>query len=257
MSAESINQFLEIQYLIDKIICYDNNTLKNFIKNSALLQEIETDLSIQLNKKQKTEKKLQKNIELIKKEAEEKKILLTRIKKEKSLKLAAVKALEDAAKTIDKRIASLNKEKSYSLKNKLNELSFEAYKGLLEMPIKGKIISKFGTYYNKNFNVKNYSSGITIEAKKGEPVYAIFDGNIIFADWLKGYGNIIIIDHGKNYYTLYAHMEKMLKKSGESVEIGDILANVGNTGFTNRTKLYFEIRYHGKPINPMNWFKKS
>ncbi len=257
MSAESVSQFLELKYLMDKIAGYDKYTLEGFIKDASLLEEAETELLTRLDEKKRTEEKFQKSIEGIKKQFEEKKLLLASIKKEKSLRIAAVKSLKDAAKALDKKIAALDKKRSYSPNNSIKGPSFKANKGRLDMPIKGKIVLKFGAYRNKELNITNYSNGITIKAAKGEPVRAVFSGSIIFVDWLKGYGNVIIIDHGKNYYTLYAHMEKMFKQLGETVETGDILATVGDAGSMTGTKLHFEIRYHGEPVNPMGWFKKG
>ncbi|MBW1616912.1 MAG: peptidoglycan DD-metalloendopeptidase family protein [Deltaproteobacteria bacterium] len=257
MFAETTNQFLELKYLTDKIIGYDQATLEGFIKDAALLAKAETELATRSEEKKRTEAKLKKNIDGIKKESQEKKRLLTRIKKEKSVKMAAVKALKAAAKNLDKKIAALGRKKSYTPNNKIKGPSFKANKGRLDMPIKGKIVLKFGPYRDKDLNITNYSSGITIKAARGGIVRAVFGGSIIFADWLKGYGNVIIIDHGKSYYTLYAHTESMRKKLGDTVKTGDILANVGDGGSITGTKLHFEIRHHGEPVNPMNWFKKG
>ncbi len=257
MSAESTNQFLELKYLMDKIVGYDQATLEGFIKDASLLEKAETELAKRSDEKKRTEAKLAKSIKGIKKQSQEKKQLLAGIKKEKSVKMAAVKALKEAAKSLDKKIASLSRKKSYTPNNKIKGPSFKANKGRLDMPIKGKIVLKFGPYHDKDLNITNYSSGITIKAARGEIVRAVFGGNVIFADWLKGYGNVIIIDHGKSYYTLYAHMENMRKKLGETIKTGDILANVGDGGSITGTKLHFEIRHHGEPVNPMNWFKKG
>lgn len=79
----------------------------------------------------------------------------------------------------------------------------------------------------------------------------------MFAQWLKGYGNLIVIDHGGSYYTLYAHVEDVFKLKGEPVEGGEIIATAGDTGSIKGTYLHFEIRHHGKALNPMKWLKKG
>ena len=128
-------------------------------------------------------------------------------------------------------------------------------KGLLMMPVKGKIVSRFGSYKNFTYNVTNFRSGIDIQADKGEPIRAVCDGKILFANWFKGYGNMVIIDHNDNYYTVYAHIEDIFKKKGDAVETGEVVATVGDSGSLNGPELYFEVRHHGKPIDPLKWLK--
>ncbi len=78
---------------------------------------------------------------------------------------------------------------------------------------------------------------------------------MLFADWFKGYGNMMIIDHGAHYYTVYAHVEEMFKSVGEQVRAGEVIATVGDTGSLEGPRLHFEVRHHGKPVDPAEWFK--
>jgi septal ring factor EnvC (AmiA/AmiB activator) len=82
-------------------------------------------------------------------------------------------------------------------------------------------------------------------------------GTILFADWFKGYGNMIILDHGGSYYTLYAHIEDAFKTKGDRVDRGEVIATVGDSASMTGPGLYFEVRHHGKPENPMLWLKKG
>jgi septal ring factor EnvC (AmiA/AmiB activator) len=124
---------------------------------------------------------------------------------------------------------------------------------LLPLPVDGKIITKFGPFRNEDFNVMNFRSGIDIQADRGEPVRAVHGGKVLYAGWFKGYGNMIIIDHGGSYYTVYANNEELFKEEGSAVEAGEVIATVGDTGSSLGPKLYFELRYHGKPVDPMEW----
>ncbi len=121
------------------------------------------------------------------------------------------------------------------------------------MPVKGKIVSHFGPYKNTEFNVKNFRSGIDIKAGKGSPIRAVCVGQILYSSWFKGYGNMIIIDHGNNFYTLYAHAEELFKTEGDHVETGEVIATVGDTGSMTGPGLHFEVRHHGKPLDPVKW----
>jgi septal ring factor EnvC (AmiA/AmiB activator) len=101
----------------------------------------------------------------------------------------------------------------------------------------------------------NFRSGIDIKSERGEPVQAVFAGKVLFADWFKGYGNMLIIDHGNSYCTLYANVEELFKQKGDAVESGEVIATVGDSGSLSGPGLYFEVRHHGKPEDPQLWLK--
>jgi murein hydrolase activator len=80
---------------------------------------------------------------------------------------------------------------------------------------------------------------------------------ILYAGWFKGYGKMIIIDHGQHYYTVYAHAEELFKDKGDSVESGEVIATVGDSGSISGPELYFEVRHYGKPVDPLEWIRKG
>jgi septal ring factor EnvC (AmiA/AmiB activator) len=166
--------------------------------------------------------------------------------------------LTQAAADLEERITSLKSDMAGDDAEKnISQLAFSAHKGLLIMPVKGRIISLFGPYKNRKYNTTNFRSGIDIKAEKGEPIRSVFKGRVLFADWFKGYGNMIIVDHSNNYYTIYAHLEETFKSKGDAVQTGEVIATVGDTGSLEGAKLYFEVRHHGKPENPLKWLKKG
>ncbi|MDM8517917.1 peptidoglycan DD-metalloendopeptidase family protein [Desulfobacterales bacterium HSG16] len=135
--------------------------------------------------------------------------------------------------------------------------SFMSFKGLLNLPVKGKIISYFGQYKNAEFNVMNFQSGIDIRADQGLPVRSVAPGTVLYSDWFKGYGNMVIIDHGDSYYTLYAHGAEVFTIKGQAVGKDEVIATVGDSGSMKGPGLHFEVRHHGKPVDPMKWLKKG
>ena len=106
------------------------------------------------------------------------------------------------------------------------------------------------------YNVTSFHSGVNIMADLGAPVRALCDGQVIYASWFKGYGNMMIIDHGEHYYTLSAQLEQLLKERGDMVQTGEVVGTVGDTATLSGPGLYFEIRHYGKPLDPVLWFKK-
>jgi septal ring factor EnvC (AmiA/AmiB activator) len=125
------------------------------------------------------------------------------------------------------------------------------------MPVEGKIISGYGKYIEPRSGAPNFRNGIEIRSPRGSPVHAVFDGKAVYADWLKGYGKVIIIDHGNDYHTVYAHAEEIFLSRGDRVTAGDVIATVGDAGTLAGAALYFEIRHCGDPVNPMQWIDNS
>lgn len=130
---------------------------------------------------------------------------------------------------------------------------FSSRQGTLKLPVRGEITAAFGPKTHVPSGEILYNGGIIITAPKGEKVRAVHDGVVMFADWFKEYGKVMIIDHGEHYYSLIAHADQFLKKVGERVKEGEVIATVGDTGSMDVAKLYFEIRHHGKPVDPMEW----
>lgn len=151
-------------------------------------------------------------------------------------------------KTLSKTIYALEQKRKKEPINQSNHSSFLAQKGKLALPVTGKLQSKFG---DKKTKLK--SQGIFVSAPTGSNVKAVHSGKIIYADWLRGYGLLVIIDHGNDYFSLYAHNQHLLKEKGDWVMANETIAQVGNSGGLAETGLYFEIRYKGQPINPSLW----
>lgn len=129
---------------------------------------------------------------------------------------------------------------------------FDLLKGKLEWPVEGKLASRFGAT-RKGGKLKWH--GVTIEATSGNDVEAISPGKVIFADWFRNMGLLIIIDHGDGFMSLYGHNERLLKKEGDWVSAREVIAKVGDTGGQQQANLYFEIRHGGDPLDPGLWCK--
>ncbi|NVM56492.1 MAG: peptidoglycan DD-metalloendopeptidase family protein [Desulfobacterales bacterium] len=184
--------------------------------------------------------------------------LLTRIRSQKNLTFASIASLKKAARELDEAIGSLERRiKPPPASARREPGAFLALKGSLPMPAPGDLVGHFGAYVKENhYNIKTFRGGVNIRAGLGTPVRAVWKGHVIYADWLKGYGNIMILDHGDHYYTLSAQLDRLFKKTGDAVQAGEVLATVGDTGTIAGPGLYFEIRHHGKPLDPVLWFKK-
>jgi septal ring factor EnvC (AmiA/AmiB activator) len=134
---------------------------------------------------------------------------------------------------------------------------FYEKKGKLPWPISGKIITRFGLERHQQFNTITMNNGIEISPQKGSPIVSsIHPGKVVFADYFQGYGNLLIIDHGMNYYSLYGHCAEFLVNNGDLVREGQAIAVVGDTGSLKGISLYLEIRFKTKPLDPLQWLKR-
>ena len=257
-SAKSINDFIQRKAAFERILAYDEKIRRNLMENQNQLNKMLTSLNRHKALKNAHAAEYQEQTRVMTLERAARAKLLADIREQKALEMAAIDALTQAADSLARKLKLLNAEKIQTVADKnISQLSFPAHKGLLIMPVNGKIINLFGSFKNPKYNINNFRSGIDIKAEHGEPVRSVFKGKVIFSDWFKGYGNMIIIDHGKSYYTVYAHMEETFKSKGDAVEVGEVIATVGDTGSMTGAKLYFEVRHHGKPINPLKWLKKG
>jgi len=128
--------------------------------------------------------------------------------------------------------------------------SFRGLKGQLPWPVAGRVKHRFGTL-RPGSNLK--WNGMWISAAEGEPVLAVAHGRVAFADWLRGFGLLAIVDHGDGFMSLYGHSQSLYKEAGDWVEAGEMLATVGDSGGSTDTGLYFEIRQNANPRNPVAW----
>lgn len=131
---------------------------------------------------------------------------------------------------------------------------FTSLKGQLPWPVKGRLANKFGSARAES--TESIWDGVLIDASEGTEISAITSGKVVFSDWLRGYGLLIIIDHGKGYMTLYAFNQSLYRQVGEWVDAGEVVASVGQSGGRSRSGLYFGIRNKGKPVDPLEWCRK-
>ena len=132
--------------------------------------------------------------------------------------------------------------------------SFKALQGRLPWPVEGRLSRHFGT---PRQDVDMAWQGVVLEAAHGQDVRAVAHGRVVFADWMRGFGQLVIIDHGAGYMSLYGHNEALLREPGEWVNAGDSVATVGNSGGHARSGVYFEIRHEGRPQDPARWCNRK
>jgi murein hydrolase activator len=238
--------------LVNRMLAY-----YQYIANArtAQIKKYHTQLT-QLNHNQQTLQKEVQQLQAIK---------INRIQKKRDLQnqLSTRKQLyrelkKDIAKRGDRLKFLMNNRKSLeAVISRLGQqalfrstLPFAKMMHRLPWPVRGKLAQRYGTRVSQS---RLISSGVLIAAPAGKKIRAIYPGKVIFANWLRGYGLLMIISHGNGYMTLYAHNQSFLKPVGSTVKAGELIATIGNSGTNQKNGLYFEIRHNGKPLNPMRW----
>ncbi|ALA59951.1 murein hydrolase activator EnvC family protein [Nitrospira moscoviensis] len=187
----------------------------------------------------------------------EKKAYLTKITQEKDSYNKAVEELERSASRVDSLLRELEtRRKALAMKPPTAPGLPRGVKGSLPWPADGQVVSFFGRQKHPTFNTYVQRKGIEIRTTEGSFIHAVMPGTVVYADWLKGYGLVIIVDHANGFFSLYAHASKILTKVGEQVAEGHPIGETGDTGMIGENTLYFELREGAEAVDPLLWLAK-
>ncbi len=258
-TSRSYEDFWSTRRYLTSILEQDRALIDDYRKRKGAVGDYRRQLKDDEQELQLLKKKTEQKKTEVQKDLGQKGRLLESVRQEKQTHLAAIKDLEAASAQLQGLINRLEKE----LQEKARERAFSPVgkgfgllRGKLPHPVAGKVVSTFGKNENPKFNTFSVQKGIEIEAPMGAGIRAVHEGRVLYSDWFKGYGKILIIDHGEGYYTLSGHASSLLKGVGEEVRAGEVVALVGDTGSLKGSCLYFEIRQRGKPLDPLEWLSK-
>ena len=255
-SSNSYAEFLNSRRYLASILGQDRELVEDFRKRQTVLGSYREQLKEDERELQALKEKAEQKQAEIRKDRLQKSRLLDSVRGEKRIHLAAIKELETASAQLQTLLNRLEREIREKAKAEVfipAGKGFGTFRGKLAFPVEGRILSIFGKNENPKFNTFTVQKGIEIEAAIGAEIRAVYDGRVLYSDWFKGYGKILIIDHGEGYYTLSGHASALLKNVGEEVRGGEGVALVGDTGSLKGPCLYFEIRQRGKPLDPLEW----
>jgi septal ring factor EnvC (AmiA/AmiB activator) len=241
LTSQSYLDLLKMDKYLRVIIDYDNRLVETHWNQVALKEGYQKELIQDQSQWQRSISEVERKKEEIKKVRRKKLALLKSIQNQKVVYQKLIGELEGRAKELEALVAKLEREKSILAYGRSKP---EANKGKLIPPVHGDVISFFK---------EKGQNGIEIKAPMETEVRAVLPGKVLYADWFKGFGNMVIIDHGDRTFTIYAYCSQLLKKEGDTVSQGDTIALVGTAGSLKGPCLYFEIRHQGKPQDPMDW----
>jgi septal ring factor EnvC (AmiA/AmiB activator) len=162
-----------------------------------------------------------------------------------------ISELEEKAKRLERLLDFLSRQQAGAAP----KVDVRSYQGALDWPVQGKVVETFGLQRNAKFNTVTFNNGVKIAAPPGAAVRSVFVGTVLFSQWFKGYGNLIILDHGNRVFSLYGNVKTPAIAMGDRVSAGQAIAGVGESEEARSGYLYFEIRRDNKPENPQKWLR--
>ena len=256
-NCESFSDFLTRFRYIKNILSLDAKVINDIRQQTKKIENNKMNLENREEILSLLKKEVEKEKENIEFSIKSKKSIIGKIDSQKETYLKSLKELEQSSQEIKNIIERIYKQKEEDSKKvsqkEVPTITLKPKKGILSLPIQGKLISGYGRQKNTEFNTFTFNSGIDISAPLGQVVHASGSGEVIYTGNIKGYGQIIIIDHGGRVTTLYAHLSKISVDIGDKVKKEQIIGQSGDSGGVSSPRLHFEVRVEGKPTDPMNW----
>ncbi|MDO4988126.1 MAG: peptidoglycan DD-metalloendopeptidase family protein [Synergistes sp.] len=262
ISSQGAEDALANVYLLTKIANQDKKLINTLRAEKKRLMESQAKLKNEQQRLNGESRELKTRNKELKSAADERNALLARVRKDKALFIAQQKELLRASQEMQSAIKRLLAEKKRlreeerKKKGNASQPTPTYYKGgRLMWPVQGKLSSTFGTRVHPVFKTKVTHTGIDIPAPKGTPVKAADAGEVLYTGWMRGYGQVVIIDHGANLTTVYAHLSGINTAEDAKVSRGSVIGSVGSTGVATGNHLHFEVRVNGNAVDPMKYLQ--
>jgi len=276
-SSESLSSVSETTCYMKAVVEYDKKIFDEYNQKMDELHSLKNSLEQEANRKESIKRGIASKKNEIEQEKDKKSAYLKKVRNDRASQEASLKELNANAARLQSMLAKLeaaNRRKAsrtalrqtqrskdgkkttqYQSLPPVPDRGFLSQKGRMSLPVRGQIIENYGKHKHPDFDSYTFSKGLSISAAPGTSIRSIYDGTVIFADYFKGYGNMVIVDHGGGYFSLYAHASKILKRVGAQIAKNDVLATVGDVDSLKGPLLYFEIRRQGKPLDPSGWVR--
>ncbi len=255
LSADDISHMMRAGKYLQLIAAYEHGLLKTY--KGSLEGLIEKEKQLNSLKKQLivNREKVQREENALAEKKSQREQLLASVKKEKSANARMLREMEESSR----KLLEIIRESERAQKEKEETFStgtFSSLKGRLPWPVDGKIAIRYGTQKDPQFNTPIFRSGTYIRSDADATAKAVHAGKVVFAEWFKGYGQLVIVNHGDGYHTLYGSLSEIFTRVGDIIKGKQVVGRVGSSGIIDSPGLYFELRFKGKPLDPMQWLQK-
>ncbi|MCL2683742.1 MAG: peptidoglycan DD-metalloendopeptidase family protein [Synergistaceae bacterium] len=253
MSANGTQDALSTSYLLTKIAEQDRVLINTLIMEKNALDKAKAELEKQRRDLDARNKELDNLKKSIQRTSDERNKLLQQARKDKAMFQAEQDELTKSSAELKSKVNDLLAQKKRQGQGGATPLYFKG--GRFAWPLRGKINSPFGTRTHPVFKTKATHTGVDIDGSRGDSVRAAADGEVLYTGWLRGYGQVVILDHGGDLTSVYAHLSGIDTMENKKVKTGDMLGRVGSTGITTGPHLHFEVRVNGNAVDPMKYLQ--
>ena len=251
-SSTNASDFLQHVKYMELIALHDVSLMEDYKNQLATMKaEKQSLLAVKSNLVRLEKNARSKRVEF-KNARKNKELFLKKIIKKKKFRIQTLKELKKASSNLNQLITKLLSKLVSG-----EGLDILDKKGRLNLPLNGKVINKFGRQKDSHYDSFIVHNGINIKARTGTFVHSIFTGKVLYTGELEGYGNLVIVGHGKDYHSLYGHLDQIKVKPNQVVQLGEVIGLSGETGSLVGETLYLEIREKGNPVDPVSWFKTA
>jgi septal ring factor EnvC (AmiA/AmiB activator) len=249
-SSENASDLMKRWRYLEVLAKHEREMIEDHRNDLEALDAREDHLKRLRDRLASEEEAVRKSEEGLARDKEQKQQILATVRQKRDAYEKMLKELQEASKKLQKLIEEAEKRKKFASKG------FRKLKGQLPWPLGGKVVVHYGSQKDPTFNTPVFRNGIYIAAKVGNKAKAVHGGRVEYADWFKGYGQLVIVNHGGGYHSLYANLSEIFLHEGDIIEDRIDIGRVGDSSVIDRPSLYFEIRYKGKPLDPEQWLKK-
>ncbi len=251
-ASDTVPEMLERASALQTFVAYDARLVERYRTELVAYEELESQATVAAKMRDETASKLAARSDELRAERRVRHDLLARVRHDRTQERALLVELEKAARALEETLAALGSAARAPDQPSAGH-DFAARRGHLAAPLDARIALPFGRVVDDVFRTETFRKGVEFEAAGGESVRAVAPGAVRFAGWFRGYGKLVIVDHGDDYFTVVSHLEDSFVEVGDVVEEGDTLGSVGDTGSLTGPSLYFEIRHGSEPLDPAAW----
>jgi septal ring factor EnvC (AmiA/AmiB activator) len=242
-SSGSLPELLSRASFLRKVLEHDTDLVGRFRRESAALDTLHEEAKESATRRDAAAGKLESKAQL-----------LARVRDDRAMERGVLVELERASRALEEKLVALG-ETSGGGGADLSPTDFQTLRGKLQQPIQGDVVSKFGLAVDAEFHTETFHKGVEFDVALGETVRAVAFGEVRYAGWFRGYGKVVILDHGAQYFTVSGHLGDIDVKVGQRVGQGVKLGASGDTGSLTGPSFYFEIRQGREPLDPVEWFE--
>ncbi len=254
LQAEDMGTLVSESKNLTLLVEYQNEVISSYVDTLSLLKDSERELEEKKKESSNLIWKTKKKRQELDVQEKRQRALIKDIKENKKMHLQALEELNDRAQQLQLLIEKLLKEE---ISFPITIVPLYEQRGKLSWPLEGAVVSTFGRQVHPQFRTVTFNNGIEISPQKNQAVVkAIHPGKVVFCDYHKGRGNVIIIDHGMSFHSIYGHCADFLVKNGDLVKTGQPIAIAGDTGSLGGITLYFQITSKAKPLDPLKWLRR-